>query len=87
MFLGPFRVLHPVGKQVYKLKLPKKQKIHDIFHVSLLEQDTPKKGRVNDTQLDFEFKAGDKKEFEVDSIWDGAVYTKESTTGQLPGLY
>ncbi len=36
-FLGPFQVLHTVGKQVYKLELPKKWKIHDVFHVSLLE--------------------------------------------------
>ena len=88
-FLGPFRVLHPVGKQAYKLKLPKKWRIHDVFHVYLLEQDTTKKGRVNDTQLDFEFEAdNDKdKEYEVDGIWDSAVYAKESATGQLPGLY
>ena len=39
-FFGPFRILHPVGKQAYKLKLPKKWKIHDIFHMSLLERDT-----------------------------------------------
>ena len=32
-FFGPFRVLYPVGKQVYKLKLPKKWKIHNVFHV------------------------------------------------------
>ena len=79
-------MLHPVGKQAYKLELPKKWRIHDVFHVSLLEQDTTKKGRVNDTQLDFEFEAGDDdKEYEVDGIRDSAVYARESA-GQLPGL-
>ena len=32
-FFGPFRVLHLVGNQVYKLELPKKWKIHNVFHV------------------------------------------------------
>ena len=36
-FFGLFRVLHHVGKQAYKLKLPKKWKIYDVFYVSLLE--------------------------------------------------
>ena len=67
-FLGLFRVLYPVGKQAYKLKLPKKWRIHNVFHVSLLEQATTKKGQVNDTQLNFEFEAGDDKEYEVDGI-------------------
>ena len=80
-------MLYPVGKQAYKLKLPKKWRIHDVFHVSLLEQDTTKKGRVNDTQLDFEFEAGDNKEYEVDGIRDSVVYAKESATGRLPELY
>ncbi len=43
-FFGPFRVLHAVGKQAYKLELPMKWKIHDIFYVSLLEQFTIRKG-------------------------------------------
>ena len=47
-FFGPFRVLHPVGKQAYKLELPKRWRIHEVFHVSLLEQDTTKKGRVDE---------------------------------------
>ena len=36
-FFGPFRVLHPTRKQAYQLELPEKWKIHDVFHVSLLE--------------------------------------------------
>ena len=50
----------------------------------LLEQDTTKKGQVNDMQL--EFKAGDNKEYEVNGIWDSAVHAKESAK-QLLGLY
>ena len=36
-FFRPFRVLHPVRKEAYKLELPKKWRIHAVFHVSLLE--------------------------------------------------
>ena len=47
-FLSPFQMLHPVDKQVYKLKLPKKWRIHNVLHVSLLEQDITKKRQMND---------------------------------------
>ena len=47
-FFGPFRVLHLVGSQAYKLELPKRWRIHDVFHVSLLEQDTTRKGWVDE---------------------------------------
>ena len=36
-FFGPFQVLHPVGKQIYKLKLLKKWRIHNVSYVLLLE--------------------------------------------------
>ena len=36
-FLGFFQVLYPVGKQAYKLKLAKKWRIHNVFHILLLE--------------------------------------------------
>ena len=36
-FFGLSQVLHAVGKQAYKLELTKKWRIHDVFHVSLLE--------------------------------------------------
>ena len=77
-------MLHLVGKQAYKLELPKKWRIYDVFHVLLLELDTTKKGQINDIQLEFE--AGDNKEYEVNGIWDSVVYARE-LAGQLPGLY
>ena len=80
-------MLQPVGKQAYKLELPKKLRIYNVFYLSLLEQNTIKKGQVNDTQLDFEFEAGNNKDYEVDGIWDSAVYAKELATGKLPELY
>ena len=42
-FFGPFQVLHPMGKQMYKLKLFKKNRVYNVFYVSLLEQDTIRK--------------------------------------------
>ena len=36
-FFRLFRVLYIVGKQAYKLKLPTKWKIYNIFYMSLLE--------------------------------------------------
>ena len=72
-------------KQAYKLKLSKKWRIHNVFHVSLLEKDTTKKRRVDKTtQLDF--KVGNDEEYEVEGIWDSVVYARESE-GYLPGLY
>ena len=37
-------------------------------------------------QLDFEFEAGNNKEYKVDGIWNIAVYAKELVS-QLPRLY
>lgn len=37
-YVGPFRIVVRVGKQVYRLALPLYlRKIHNVFHVSLLE--------------------------------------------------
>ena len=37
-------------------------------------------------QLNFEFEAGDDKEYQVDSIWNSTIYARE-LAGQLPRLY
>ena len=87
-FFGPFQVLHPVEKQAYKLKLPKRWRIHDVFHVSLLEQNTTRKRRVDEKTLQLEFEDDSEgKEYEIEAICNSAVYAEESESGQLPGLY
>ena len=37
--------------------------------------------------MQLEFKAGNNKEYEINRIWDSAVYAKESTIDQLLGFY
>ena len=78
-------MLYPIGKQVYKLELSKKWRIHDVFHVSLLEQDTIRKRRVdNETELDASNNSG---EYKVEAIWNSMVYARKSESGHLLGLY
>ena len=55
--------------------------------MSLLEQDTTRKGRVEDNVTQLEFEAGDNAKYKVEAIWDSAVYARESEAGHLPGLY
>ena len=88
-FFGLFQVLQPVDSQAYKLELLKQWKIHDVFYMFLLEQDTTRKGRVDEKtaeQLEFET-GGNNEEYEVEGIRDSAVYARESEAGHLPGLY
>ncbi len=82
-FFGPFRVLHPVGKQTYKLELPKKWRFHDVFHESLLEQDTTRKRQV---EIAIELNEGDSEEYKIEVICNSAVYAKK-LEGHLPDLY
>ena len=87
-FFGLFQILHPVGKQAYKLDLLTKWKIHDVFYVSLLKQDTTRKWQTNELfpEPEPEFDAGNNKEYEVEAIINSAVYIKE-TERHLSGLY
>ena len=86
MFFGLFQVIHPVGKQAYKLELFKKWKIHNIFYMSLLEQNSTRKEWMDENVIKLD--ASDKNgEYEVDVIWENAVYTKKLKSGHLPGLY
>lgn len=37
-FYGPYRIISKVGSVAYRLALPPKAKIHDVFHVSILKK-------------------------------------------------
>ena len=86
-FFEPFQVLYPVGKQAYKLELSKRWRMYNIFHLSLLEQETTRKVRVDKRVTKLELKAGNSEEYEIAAICDSIVYASKSELGQLPGLY
>ena len=56
--------------------------------MSLLEQDTTRKERVDENDA-AELDAGDNEsgEYKVEAIHDSVVYTRESKSGHLLGLY
>ena len=65
--LWPFRVFHLIGKQAFKLELPKKWRIHDVFYVSLLEQYTTMKRRMNDENVELDASVKN-EEYQVEVI-------------------
>ena len=69
-------MLYPVSKQASKFKLPKKWTIHNMFHMSLLEQNITKKKPVQEV---LELNAGNKDnvKYKMEVIWDSMVYANE----------
>jgi hypothetical protein len=49
-FIGPFRVQDAVGTQAYRLILPPHYRIHNIFHISLLERWKSRTNQEENTQ-------------------------------------
>ena len=85
-FIGPFRILEPVGAQAYRLALPETFKIHPVFHVSYLEPykqrpgddaiPTPPLPDLIDNQLEWEVEEILGKRFS-----EGEIYYKVRWTG------
>ena len=61
--------------------------MHNVFYVSLLEQNKIKKEQADKRIKELEFEAGNSKEYKVEAIWDSAVYVSKLKSSQLPGLY
>ena len=68
-FVGPFRVLDPIGSQAYRLALPDKyERIHNVFHVSLLEPWTPRSGDYSEEFFTMPDLEDESDEWEVKDI-------------------
>ena len=66
-FVGPFKIEAKIGKNAYRLKLPKQYgRIHPTFHVSLLEPYSRREGAKTPEPVEVQ---GD-EEWEVESIRD-----------------
>ena len=67
-FIGPFRVLQRIGQQAYRLALPEQySRIHNVFHVSLLE---PWYRKAGDTETMPMPELEEDDEWEVEEIKD-----------------
>ena len=80
-------MLYSIGKQAYKLKLPKKWRVYNVLHVLLLEHDTTKKGRVSEKVPKLDTGDKDSEEYKLGAIWDSAIYGNKLESGHLPGFY
>lgn len=60
---------------------------YNVFYMSLLEHTTTRKEWEDETNSQLKFEADDKgKKYEVERIWDNAVYAKKLGS-HLPGFY
>jgi len=70
---GPYRIVDLVGNQAYRLALPNEMsRIHNVFHVSLLE---PWRSRDGSEELPMlvDLEDGNAEEYEVESILDKRI--------------
>ena len=93
-FFGPFKILECIGDQAYRLDLPKRWRIHNVFHVSLLEGFNANRGgsaqtpqpsepsyRAEDIELDEDMEVEATEEFyEVEAIKDSKIFK----AGEVP---
>jgi len=65
---GPYRIIDIVGKQAYRLALPKEMsRIHNVFHVSLLEPWRSRDG-AEELPMPVHLEEGEAPEWEVEAV-------------------
>ena len=79
-------MFHLIDKKAYKVELPKRWKIHDVFHVLLLEQNTTRKRRVNKKVFQLEIETSNSNKYKMEAI-QNSVINNNKIEGHIPGLY
>lgn len=80
-------MLHPIAKSLYKIKLSKKWRFHNVFHISQLDKKIIKKKQIDKIRSWIEFENdGDSKEYKIKVICNSKIYASKSE-GYLLGLY
>src|SRR5437660_1717623 len=80
-FYGPFKILKKIGTRSYRLKLDQRWRIHNVFHVSLLEpyksSSDLQRTRIRPQSEEIE----GEKEFEVKGIIRSEVWETRKRVG------
>ncbi|KAF8747594.1 hypothetical protein RHS01_11324, partial [Rhizoctonia solani] len=79
--LGPYKVLEKIGKESYKLELPKSMKIHPVFHTALLHKEPFDEFQRKPKPLPPVITQTGEEEYVVEKIWIPG--SKEGTCGTM----
>lgn len=71
--LGPYEITDKIGQRAYRLKLPHTMKIHNVFHVSMLEKYNPDLFDRAPIPLPPVVTAEGEEEWEVEEILDSGT--------------
>jgi hypothetical protein len=74
--LGPFSIVEKINSNAYRLKLNPTMKIHDVFHVSLLEEFKEDTFGRKPQKLPPIIAEDGEEEYEVQEIMDSRIYKK-----------
>jgi len=75
--LGPFKIIERINDVAFRLALPTTMKIHDVFHVSLLEKYTPSAIPGRTIEPPPPVVVDDSLEYEVESILDSRIRNRQ----------
>ncbi|SNX87990.1 related to pol protein [Melanopsichium pennsylvanicum] len=69
-FAGPFPVIERIGRRAYRIQLPSSVRVHNVFHVSMLERTKDSKLEGRSTIQPYPTLHDEDLEFEVEAIVD-----------------